>query len=184
VPYEAVAVANYLIQHAKTYGEALTPMKVQKLVYFSHGWNLAIYADPLLLERFEAWKYGPVVPELYQDLKAFGAEPIPSPVQVYRVERDPHSLGAKLVTRTPDLEDYGDIDPAKQLLDRIWVVYGRYTASQLSNATHAPGSPWDITRKLTNGLPHAVIENKLIQDDFLKRAKGQAEAAKNVASNA
>jgi uncharacterized phage-associated protein len=172
MPYDSIAIANYLIEAAKAQGEALTPMKVQKLVYFAHGWNLAIHDQPLLNERIEAWKYGPVVPELYRELKEYGSKPIPGPVHVMRF------VGTKVSVSVPKIEDCdGPIEPAKQLLDRIWVVYGKYTAIQLSNATHAPGSPWDITWKRAGGASHAVIDDQLIKADFLKRAHQQAAPA-------
>ena len=170
MPYEAIAVANYLIERAKAFGEALTPMKVQKLVYFAHGWNLAIYNQPLLRERIEAWKFGPVVPQLYHELKRFGSEGIPGPVSVYRFK------GARLSTQVPTVEECEGYTPVTaELLDRIWTIYGGYSAVQLSNATHAHGSPWEVTRTRTGGASHAVIDDDLIRDDFLKRARRQAE---------
>jgi uncharacterized phage-associated protein len=170
MPYQSIAVANYLIECARADVEALTPMKVQKLVYFAYGWNLAIHNQPLLNERFEAWKYGPVVPQLYRELKAFGARPIPEPVTVLRFQ------GMKISVVTPTIhESENHANDTKQLLERIWKVYGRYTAVQLSNATHAPGSPWDVTRKRSGGASHAVIDDRLIRDDFLERARRQAE---------
>lgn len=172
MPYDSIAVANYLIERAKSDGESLTPMKVQKLVYFAHGWNLAINDQPLLNERIEAWKYGPVVPELYRELKEYGARPIPAPVTVLRI------LGTKLSVVAPKLEDCdGPLDLTKQLLDRIWFIYGKYSAVQLSNATHAPGSPWDITWKRAAGASHAVIPDALIKADFIKRAQQQTPPA-------
>jgi uncharacterized phage-associated protein len=170
--YDSLAIANYFIKLARTHGEALTPMKVQKLVYFAHGWNLAIHDEPLLNERIQAWKYGPVVPELYRELKDYGSTPIPNPVQVIRFE------GAGISVATPQLEDYGSTAATAQLLDRIWAVYGRYSAIQLSNATHAPGSPWDITWQRVSGASHTVIDDKLIREDFLKRAGSTPSASR------
>jgi uncharacterized phage-associated protein len=170
MPYESIAVANYLIERASVDAEALTPMKVQKLVYFAHGWNLAIRNEPLLNERIEAWKYGPVVPQLYRQLKEYGSRGIPEPVKVLRFK------GMRISVVVPTIQDYEEYArETKQLLDRIWEVYGRYTAIQLSNATHAPGSPWDVTRKRTGGAAHAVIDDDLIREDFLKRARRQPD---------
>ena len=163
--YDSVAVANYLIERARQRGEMLTPMKVQKLVYFAHGWNLAINDQPLLRERIEAWKYGPVVPALYEELREFGSRPIPAPVEVMRVEAN------RLAVLQPTLDAAdGDTSATKELLDRVWDVYGHYSAVQLSNATHAPGSPWDVTWQGAAGASHAVIDDDLIKMDFLRRA--------------
>jgi uncharacterized phage-associated protein len=54
----------------------MTPLKIQKLVYFLHGWHLAVRADPAIGESFEAWPYGPVLSSLYQQFKGFGRSPI------------------------------------------------------------------------------------------------------------
>lgn len=170
MPYEAVAVANYLIERAKRDSEALTPMKLQKLVYFAHGWNLALNGQPLINERVQAWKFGPVVALLYQELKTFGSGPIPGPIKVMRFE------GTRVYFAAPTLQDSPDYSPVvEKLLDRVWEVYGRYSAIKLSNATHAPGSPWDVTWKKSGGASYVVIDDDLIKQDFLKRVKPASE---------
>src|ERR1700689_5397887 len=78
VPYPASAIANELIKLSlqKT-NSGLSPMKVQKLVYFAHGWYLALTGGrPMINEPVEAWKFGPVVPSLYYELKKYGETPI------------------------------------------------------------------------------------------------------------
>jgi uncharacterized phage-associated protein len=172
MPYEAIAVANYLIERAQRDGEALTPMKVQKLVYFAHGWNLALNDQPLINERVQAWKFGPVVAMLYQELKAFGSGPIPGPIKVLRFD------GARVFLASPTLQESPDYSPdVEKLLDRVWEIYGKYSAIKLSNATHAPGSPWEQTWKAANGASHKVIDDDLIRQDFLNRAKRTSESA-------
>ena len=54
----------------------VSPMKLQKLVYFAHGWHLAIHNRPLVNEQVEAWKFGPVFSDLYHQIKSFGNEKI------------------------------------------------------------------------------------------------------------
>ena len=51
--------------------EAMSPKKLQKLVYFAYAWTVALLnesADDLHFRLFdaqiEAWIHGPVVPEL------------------------------------------------------------------------------------------------------------------------
>ena len=43
----------------------MSPMKLQKLVYYSQCWSLAWDDKPLFNNRIEAWANGPVVRDLY-----------------------------------------------------------------------------------------------------------------------
>lgn len=54
-------VAAYIIEKEGR----ISTMKLQKLCYFAQGWSLSWTGQPLFNEPIEAWKYGPVVPELY-----------------------------------------------------------------------------------------------------------------------
>src|SRR5215467_7486621 len=74
--YPAKAVANEFLYLAKEERRPVTPMQLLKLVYFAHGWYLALTGERLIDERVEAWKYGPVVPSIYHEFKRFGNEPI------------------------------------------------------------------------------------------------------------
>jgi uncharacterized phage-associated protein len=59
-------VADAILKIAKEQGKPLTPLKLMKLVYIAHGWHMAIENQDLFNNRIEAWKYGPVIPDLYQ----------------------------------------------------------------------------------------------------------------------
>jgi uncharacterized phage-associated protein len=73
MPFPSVAVANEFLTIARSKGTPLTPMKLQKLVYFAHGWFLALNpGQPLISERVEAWKYGPVIRALYSQFRDYG----------------------------------------------------------------------------------------------------------------
>ena len=52
------AVANYLIERALNEDRDVTPLHINKLVYFCHAWMLAIHHRPLLKEPVEAWPRG------------------------------------------------------------------------------------------------------------------------------
>ncbi|MCY4000360.1 MAG: DUF4065 domain-containing protein, partial [Bacteroidetes bacterium] len=57
-------------------GRNLTPMQLIKLSYIAHGWTLGISGEPLFNDTVEAWRYGPVVPDIYHTYKEFGHSPI------------------------------------------------------------------------------------------------------------
>ena len=48
----------------------------QKIIYFAHMAHLALEESPMVNELFEAWEFGPVLPNLYDRVKMFGKEPI------------------------------------------------------------------------------------------------------------
>src|SRR5262245_59991994 len=76
--FSADAVSNYFLIRADNEGRPITPMKLQKLMYFAHGWHLALdtSGDSLIAEDAQAWDYGPVFPHTYYEFKDFGNRPI------------------------------------------------------------------------------------------------------------
>lgn len=136
-------------------------MKLQKLVYFAHGWHLALKRRPLCSEHVQAWTWGPVFPELYHNVKRWGKQPIVGRVQA--LEFTP----PKIRFTTPDLpveEVY-----ARGLCDRIWEVYGKMSGLALSVLTHESGSPWERVRTESNGARDQVIPNELIAEHFAQK---------------
>ena len=78
--YDAAAIGNEFIRLAAAHGRRITPMQAIKLTYIAHGWHLAMTGRPLLRDQVQAWKFGPVLPELYHALKAYGNGPITEPI--------------------------------------------------------------------------------------------------------
>lgn len=117
--YDPLEIAAFLQEKALAEGGEINLMKLQKLIYYAHGWHLAIHHAPLITMPVKAWEYGPVVPEVYHRFKHYGERPISEP------------LGAPCLDRE-----------TQALLDVIWARYGAFTGVQLANMTHAPDSPW------------------------------------------
>ena len=69
-------VANWFLDRADKDGKPLDPMKLQKLIYFAHGWHLALTSKPLINEHPEAWAYGPVIPSIYHRFKKYGRDAV------------------------------------------------------------------------------------------------------------
>ncbi|MBS4050385.1 Panacea domain-containing protein [Methylomonas rivi] len=129
--YQTKAIANKFIDLAKEGGSPLSPMKLQKLVYFAHGWFLSLSkGQPLIDEKIEAWRYGPVVPSLYHEFKSLGSKTI----RDYATDMD---KDFEIVT--PHLPDDESLSA---FIKKIWEVYGKYDGIQLSNITHKPDTPW------------------------------------------
>lgn len=157
----AKSVANYYIAKGLADAEPLTPMKLIKLVYLAHCWHLKFTNDPLIDEQVQAWKYGPVIPSLYHSLKKWGDRPILEPLPTF-------SLFAQNPTEHPK---------SKQILDKVYEVYRRLTALQISTLTHQEGTPWWTVWEVQGGKYQkgAVIPNDLIRKYF-GRKDGTATA--------
>lgn len=144
-----IAIANYFIKKSFEDGTGLTPMKLLKLVYIAHGWHLGLAGEPLIGERVEAWKYGPVVPSVYDEFKHYGDRNISK--LAYFNER------GQLVSPLPN-------EATLPFLDEVWQVYKEYNGLQLSTLTHQPGTPWDVVWNRQGGRDRkgAEITNDLI----------------------
>lgn len=178
MPYDPLAIANYFIDLAKSKGEDISPMKLQKLIFFSHGWNLAVKDAPLIDEQIEAWSFGPVIRSVYRTFREYGDRPITEKGRSFHHKGIPDASGQVSHWRVPSIDDEPELATfTTQLLDKIWEIYGRYSAIQLSNMTHDPGSPWDhaVKRcKEENGgqlLKGTDIPTAVIKEYFTARLK-------------
>ncbi len=165
-PYSAKAVANELLEIAGQSGvKDMTPIKVQKLVYFAHGWCLAFHGEPLVRQGIQAWKFGPVVADVYHEFKDCGNAPI------RRLATELAYEDRGLIEIEPRIDE-GD-EETRKVLDEVWRVYGRFTPIQLANLTHEPGTPWDqIANKYPGELPkNELIPDSLIREFFTRKAQ-------------
>lgn len=162
--YNSKAIANEFLKIGGANGAKLTPMKLQKLVYYAHAWCLAIKKRPLINERIEAWKFGPVVPSLYHAFKAVGAGAIDSPATELTF------FGKEIRCFEPSLDNCDsapeDVEFTRQLLESVWKRYGKYTALQLSEATHQPGTPWHQVRMKYGDVLNVDIPDDTIREYF------------------
>jgi uncharacterized phage-associated protein len=158
-------VANFFID--KAFGSAcadLSQLKLQKLVYYAHGWHLGLSGLPLFVEPVQAWRYGPVIQSLRREFREFGSGPIT------RKARDIKVVNGSLEEREYALTDATQISP---FLSRVWDQYGGYSAIQLTNMTHEPGTPWhQIATHYQFKIPPGItIPNELIREYFRAAAK-------------
>lgn len=147
--YSSLSVARYFVERAAAEGRKLTNLELQKLVYFAHGWHLAIIGQPLIDEFVEAWDYGPVAPELYHALKPYGSGSIPKDSPLFEqcaLPMEPHTT---------------------DILESVWKRYKGLTPARMVALTHQPRSPWSITKKRYEGRRGADIPDSLIEKHFL-----------------
>lgn len=144
--YKSLAVANYLLDRAKSNNNTLTPMQLIKLAYIAHGWMLGKYGTALLLEPVEAWQYGPVIPSIYQAVKCFKSSPVEC-IDGYSASYAPIQF----------------TDKEKEIMNTVYDKYAKYDGLVLSSATHQPQSPWS---KIPVNYPALSISNDLIENFY------------------
>lgn len=160
--YSAKEIANYFLELSAQ--KDISPLKIQKLVYIAHGWHLALYEEPLVRDELaEAWEYGPVFPSIYHEFKRFGAGPILEPALDWI-----YSLG-EWRSQVPYIKP--DDERTIAFLNRIWELYGRFSAGELSAMTHEEGSPWRQIREKMGPIKNANIENDLIEKYYKERLR-------------
>lgn len=166
--YSAKAVANHFLSKYGKHG--ICPLKIQKLVYIAHGWYMAFHEDPLVADEYaEAWRHGPVFPSLYHEFKHRGSLPITELAKTVDL------INGRLKRSTPQVAK-SDMH-VRELLDRIWEVYGKYSGIRLSNMCHQPESPWDQTRKDASRkrANNADIDDDLIREYYKDVLKSNRE---------
>lgn len=122
-------VADYFLSK-----KALSPKKVQKLVYYAYAWYIALYNESieainesLFTEEPEAWMHGPVFRSLYNSYKHYGWQEIPK-------QKEANLHITKIASKS-----------LKNFLDDVWKKYGKFTADQLEFMTHQE-DPWRKAR--------------------------------------
>lgn len=138
-------VANYFLSLIDPEeGEMISNLKMQKLVYYAQGFHLALTGKPLFQESIEAWRYGPVVPTLYRELKVNADGPIPPPPEEFNPDE----------VFSPE---------QREILDEVFEVYGQFSAWKLRDLTHEE-KPWRDAES-NNG----VITHDSLREYFLTR---------------
>ena len=183
----AKTVANEFLRLAREEGSTVTNMKLQKLVYIAEGWYLALYDLPLYREDTVAWKYGPVIPELYEALRMYGSgevtEAIPyAALQTYGLGAETEAMlhaalrkyesGEKTAAIPLEAEE-ALTDRMKAHIKEVWEAYKKLSGLELSAMTHREGTPWaQTTRESAEARP--VINPNMIQDYYKKIQKAQS----------
>lgn len=166
MPHDAREIANFILDHAAERGVPVSILKLLKLIYFAHGWHLAKHAAPLVKNRFEAWRDGPVVRALYENLPHSGDKPI-------------QDRATKFDPRTGEcyVASYSLHEEEKEFIRQIFEAYGYLHALRLSDITHESGSPWDKLWNDARGVSHPgmTITDASIREHFLRRHRKQAE---------
>ena len=70
---KALDVAKYIINKGIEKEKPVSNLQLQKILYFSHIDTIKAGKGKLVDEKFEAWDYGPVCREVYNEFAPYGA---------------------------------------------------------------------------------------------------------------
>jgi len=145
--YDARQIANWFVERARKDDKHLSVMSLLKLAYIAHGWYLEINDKPLFGNEIQAWKLGPVIPDVYNAFR---------------------KQGAYVFTTVPVKADWKDINEADgDFLGEVYDVYKKYDPFELSELTHVQGGPWEIASEI--GGPYAPIPDYLIRQHYVSK---------------
>ena len=124
-------VANFFLSKSiPNTQQAITHLKLQKLVYYAQAFYLAFdcdihYGDNLFDDPLQAWIHGPVSRQVYDAFQG----------NRNRFEELPVFTGDD---PTPEVN-------IRNILESVWKTYGHFSGSQLEYFTHREG-PWSNAR--------------------------------------
>jgi uncharacterized phage-associated protein len=149
-------IVKYLVYKSYFYGDPITNLRLQKLLYYVYVWLLVLKNKRVFHEKFQAWPIGPVLPSTYRDLKKYEAGPI-----------DPDYCGIKDKASLEALEKRIG-SSVMMVIDNVFQVYGPKSAFELVNLTHSE-LPWVNARK---GLDIEQKSSNEIEDKDIKSFYG------------
>lgn len=135
-------VAAHIVAH---FPSGLSPMKLQKLTYFSQGWSLGLLQKPLFEEDFEAWVNGPVSYDLFDIHRGD-----------WSVGSWTHGDPSRLTVRE------------RTVVDAVLSQFGALSGKELSDLTHRAGTPWHQVRTRLQLGPNQRTR-EVIDHDSMRR---------------
>lgn len=128
--------------------EEVTPLMLQKLLYFIQGVYSALYGKPIFEEDCRAWVHGPVYPEVYELFRDFKYNPI-------------DDARFALLEGTVDALT----EEEKNVIDLVVNTFGMYGGKVLERITHNE-DPWKEARK---GYGDSIPSSELLPKDHIMR---------------
>lgn len=124
--YNAIDIARWFIHRNledvnNGDDERMTLLKLLKLLYYAEGCFLALDKGSLFDEKIVAWEHGPVVEDVWRSFE-----------NAYDLQVDADDMKNSLLKISNEDND---------LLEDVYSVFGKYSASGLRNKTHKE-SPW------------------------------------------
>lgn len=141
--------------------EEVTPLMLQKLLYFIQGTSLALREKPMFPENCQAWVHGPVYPEVYDMFRDFKYDPI-----------EDARFAIFENTKKELAED------ERRVIELVADTFGVYGGKVLERITHAE-LPWKIARK---GYGDGIPSNEMISIESIESYYKEKNVAYNFSS--
>ncbi len=142
----------FLIDKTESKKISITNLKLQKLMYFVEAYYMVKNPndDKLFTSTWSAWDYGPVSRDLYNYYKKFGS------IEISLTENQV-SIGENLPPEN------------KKYIDKIYSLFGNFSAFDLVTLTHLKGSPWSIIYESNKESKKYNFEN--LNDSVISKKK-------------
>ena len=127
--------------------EEVTPLMLQKLIYFIQGVYSALYGRPIFEEDCRAWVHGPVYPKVYDLFRDFKYNPIDDP-RFAVFEGSAEQLTAD----------------ERRAADLVINTFGIYGGKAMERITHQE-APWQNAR---SGYDDQIPSNKTLTKDSIR----------------
>ena len=128
--------------------EEVTPLTLQKLLYFIQGTSFALNKKPMFTEFAQAWVHGPVYPEVYDIFRDFKYNPI---------EDARFAIFEGTAAKLTNEERY--------VIDLVVDTFGNYSGKVLERITHKE-MPWQEARK---GYGDNIPSNEFISMENIEK---------------
>ncbi len=142
--YNAVIVANEFIKIAIDKSKPITQITLFKLLYFVNAAYLVIYGNRLVKEDFYAWKFGPVIPELYEITRKYRQNPIEQ--YIYKGNELDNDKNAIVCIQS------------------IYNYFADYSPFSLVEITHSIGGAW--SKVYYSQDSRGIIKDEDIKDEY------------------
>ena len=166
---------NNVIQYLLIKCEDITPLALQKSLYYIQGFHFAFYKSFIFTDDCQAWIHGPVYKDVYLRYKDYTFTPIDSPTTEisgiktsekladyrYAQRSDITRLTAELTTTLSATE--------RAVCDSVIDNLCCYSGKELERFTHHE-EPWILTRGnlKTNDSSNKIINKNTIGEYFTK----------------
>ena len=123
-------------------------LKLQKLMYIAQVIHMGRNDGERLFDaNFEAWDYGPVIPEIYHSLKKFGSSPVKDIFY--------------------DAKTFRDDDTRRTVMDDVCDRFLKYSAGDLVEITHSDLGAW--AKYYVPGARNIIIEDEALFGEYKER---------------